>query len=157
MKTVSGYVENITFRNEDNGFTVLTLSSGKEDITCTGNFGYIGQGEYVEIEGEEVFHEIYGKQIKATNYKIVPATDELSLKKYLGSGAIKGLGAVLMYSSTSSAVMPRPVSMNFRVFFSGSIMTRMSFFAFSGEVYSPIISSFFNLVMASHPLDINSL
>lgn len=55
MKTVSGYVENITFRNEDNGFTVLTLSSGKEDITCTGNFGYIGQGEYVEIEGEEVF------------------------------------------------------------------------------------------------------
>ena len=35
MKTVSGYVENITFRNEDNGFTVLTLSSGKEDITCT--------------------------------------------------------------------------------------------------------------------------
>lgn len=95
MKTVSGYVENITFRNEDNGFTVLTLSSGKEDITCTGNFGYIGQGEYVEIEGEEVFHEIYGKQIKATNYKIVPATDELSLKKYLGSGAIKGLGAVL--------------------------------------------------------------
>lgn len=95
MKTVSGYVENITFRNEDNGFTVLTLSSGKEDITCTGNFGYIGQGEYVEIEGEEVFHEIYGKQIKAINYKIVPATDELSLKKYLGSGAIKGLGAVL--------------------------------------------------------------
>ena len=95
MKTVSGYVENITFRNEDNGFTVLTLSSGKEDVTCTGNFGYIGQGEYVEIEGEEVFHEIYGKQIKATNYKIVPATDELSLKKYLGSGAIKGLGAVL--------------------------------------------------------------
>ena len=56
-----------TFRNEDNGFTVLTLSSGKEDITCTGNFGYIGQGEYVEIEGEEVFHEIYGKQIKAIN------------------------------------------------------------------------------------------
>ena len=95
MKTVSGYVENITFRNEDNGFTVLTLSSGKEDITCTGNFGYIGQGEYVEIEGEEVFHEIYGKQIKAINYKIDPATDELSLKKYLGSGAIKGLGAVL--------------------------------------------------------------
>ena len=43
MKTVSGYVENITFRNEDNGFTVLTLSSGKEDVTCTGNFGYIGQ------------------------------------------------------------------------------------------------------------------
>lgn len=95
MKTVSGYVENITFRNEDNGFTVLTLSSGKNDITCTGNFGYIGQGEYVEIIGDEVFHEIYGKQIKVNEYKVIPATDELSMQKYLGSGAIKGLGAVL--------------------------------------------------------------
>ena len=95
MKSISGYVENITFRNEDNGFTVLTLSSGKKEITCTGVFGYIGQGEYVEIEGEEVFHDVYGEQIKVMEYKVVPATDELSLRKYLGSGAIKGLGAVL--------------------------------------------------------------
>jgi exodeoxyribonuclease V alpha subunit len=94
-KSISGYVENITFRNEENGYTVLTLSSGKKSITCIGTFGYIGQGEYVEIEGEEVFHEIYGEQMKVLEYKIVPATDELSLRKYLGSGAIKGLGAVL--------------------------------------------------------------
>lgn len=95
MKTISGYVENITYRNEDNGFTVLTLRSGKDDITCTGTFGYIGQGEYVEIEGEEVFHEVYGLQIKVMRYEIVPATDELSIRKYLGSGAIKGVGVVL--------------------------------------------------------------
>ncbi len=95
MKSISGYVENITFRNEDNGYTVLTLSSGKKEVTCIGTFGYIGQGEYVEIQGEEVFHDIYGKQIKVVEYKIVPATDEASLRKYLGSGAIKGLGAVL--------------------------------------------------------------
>ncbi len=95
MKTISGYVENITYRNEDNGFTVLTLSSGKKNITCTGTFGYIGEGEYVEIEGEEVFHEVYGSQIKVKNYEIVPATDELSIRKYLGSGAIKGIGVVL--------------------------------------------------------------
>ena len=95
MKSVSGYIENITFRNEDNGYTVLTLQSGKKEIKCTGIFGYIGEGEYVEIEGEEVFHEVYGEQIKVTGYKIIPATDELSIRKYLGSGAIKGLGAVL--------------------------------------------------------------
>lgn len=95
MKSISGYVENITFRNEDNGFTVLTLSSGKKEITCTGVFGYIGQGEYIEVQGEEVFHDVYGEQIKVVEYKVVPATDELSLRKYLGSGAIKGLGAVL--------------------------------------------------------------
>ena len=51
MKNISGYVENITFRNEDNGYTVLTLLSGKKEIKCTGTFGYIGEGEYVEIEG----------------------------------------------------------------------------------------------------------
>ena len=89
------YVENITFRNEDNGFTVLTLSSGKKNITCTGVFGYIGQGEYLEIDGEEVFHDIYGKQIKVSAYRIVPASDERSIRKYLGSGSIKGIGAVL--------------------------------------------------------------
>ncbi|WP_296963255.1 ATP-dependent RecD-like DNA helicase [uncultured Eubacterium sp.] len=95
MKSLSGYVESITFRNEENGYTVLTLSYGKKEIKCTGNFGYISEGEYLEIEGEEVFHDIYGEQIKVTSYKVIPATDELSLKKYLGSGAIKGLGAVL--------------------------------------------------------------
>ena len=95
MKSLSGYVESITFRNEENGYTVLTLSYGKKEIKCTGNFGYISEGEYLEIEGEEVFHDIYGEQIKVTSYKVIPATDELSLKKYLGSGALKGLGAVL--------------------------------------------------------------
>ena len=72
-----------------------TLLSGKKEIKCTGTFGYIGEGEYVEIEGEEVFHDIYGEQIKVISYEIIPATDEFSIKKYLGSGAIKGLGAVL--------------------------------------------------------------
>lgn len=95
METISGYVENITFRNEDNGYTVLTLLCGKKEIKCTGIFGYIGEGEYMEIEGEKVFHEVYGEQIKATTYKVIPATDEYSLRKYLGSGAVKGLGAVL--------------------------------------------------------------
>ena len=95
MKSLSGYVESITFRNEENGYTVLALSYGKKEIKCTGNFGYISEGEYLEIEGEEVFHDIYGEQIKVTSYKVIPATDELSWKKYLGSGAIKGLGAVL--------------------------------------------------------------
>ncbi len=95
MKSISGYVESITFRNEDNGFTVLTLLSGKKTITCTGVFGYIGPGEYMEIEGDEKFHEMYGEQIQVREYRIVPASDEHSIRKYLGSGAIKGIGAVL--------------------------------------------------------------
>ena len=50
MKSLSGYVESITFRNEENGYTVLTLSYGKKEMKCTGNFGYISEGEYLEIE-----------------------------------------------------------------------------------------------------------
>lgn len=55
----------------------------EKEIKCTGNFGYISEGEYLEIEGEEVFHDIYGEQIKVTSYKVIPATDELSLKNIL--------------------------------------------------------------------------
>ena len=95
MESISGYVEGITYRNEDNGYTVLTLSYGKKEIKCTGNFGYIGEGEYIEIQGERIFHDVYGEQIKVQEYRVVPATDELSLRKYLGSGAVKGLGLVL--------------------------------------------------------------
>lgn len=95
MKTISGYVEIITFRNDENGYTVLTLSSGKKEIKVTGVFGYIGEGEYIEVQGEEVFHPVFGEQIKMDSYKIIPATDELSIRKYLGSGAIKGIGLAL--------------------------------------------------------------
>ncbi len=91
----SGYVENITFRNEDNGYTVMTISSGKEEMTVVGEFAYIGLGEYIEVDGEEYFHDIYGKQIKATSFKILPPDDESAYRKYLSSGAIKGIGAVL--------------------------------------------------------------
>ena len=95
MKTITGYVEIITFRNEENGYTVLTMSVGKKDVKVTGVFGYIGEGEYIEVEGEEVFHPVFGEQIKMKSYKTIPANDEYSIRKYLGSGAIKGLGLAL--------------------------------------------------------------
>ena len=95
MTTVTGFVENILFRNEDNGYTVLILSEDTNEYTCTGVFGYVGEGEYLEVEGEEVFHDIYGEQIRMSSYRVVPATDEQSMKKYLGSGAIKGIGPAL--------------------------------------------------------------
>lgn len=95
MITVSGFVENIIYQNKDNGYTVLLLEEDNEQHTCTGVFGYINEGEYLEVDGEEVFHDIYGEQIKVTEYRIVPATDEVAMKKYLGSGAIKGIGPQL--------------------------------------------------------------
>ena len=95
MITVTGFVENILYQNPDNGYAVLILSEDTNEYTCTGVFGYVGEGEYLEVEGEEVFHDVYGEQIKMHSYRMVPATDEQAMKKYLGSGAIKGIGPAL--------------------------------------------------------------
>ena len=64
MITVTGFVENILYQNPDNGYAVLILSEDTNEYTCTGVFGYVGEGEYLEVEGEEVFHDIYGEQIQ---------------------------------------------------------------------------------------------
>ena len=92
MKEVSGYVDRILYRNEDNGYTVLVVKGDGRETTCVGFFNYINLGEFIEIKGEEVFHSMYGKQIKVDSYEIKVSRDELSIRKYLGSGAIKGLG-----------------------------------------------------------------
>lgn len=95
MKTISGYVESIIYRNESTGYSVISVLSKGIETACTGVFGYINEGEMIELEGEEVNHEIYGKQIKMTSYRIMPATDSISIIKYLSSGAIKGIGTTL--------------------------------------------------------------
>ena len=89
---VSGYVDNIVYRNEENGYTVLVLKNGEKEMTLVGTFNYINPGEYIVADGEEVFHDIYGQQIKVSKYEIKVSRDELSIRKYLGSGAIKGIG-----------------------------------------------------------------
>ena len=95
METIKGYVEKIVFRNEDNGYTVLSVSCDRDEITCVGTFQYIGEGEFVEFTGEFNAHPSYGEQFAVTKYEIKQPEDELAIIKYLGSGAIKGLGMAL--------------------------------------------------------------
>ncbi len=95
MDTLSGYVERITFRNEENGYTVLTLSDSGREYTLTGSFPAISEGEFIRAEGETVIHPVYGEQMKVSAYEFVAPTDEAAMEKYLGSGAIKGIGAAL--------------------------------------------------------------
>lgn len=92
---LEGYVEKIRYTNENNGYTVLDLSCENKEITCTGYFQLISEGEYVEIDGEEVDHPLYGKQIVVNKYEVKQPSDVLSITRYLGSGAIKGLKLVL--------------------------------------------------------------
>lgn len=95
MAIIEGYVERIVFRNVDNGYTVLGLSSNGDEITCVGTFQYIGEGEYLEAEGEFTEHPIYGEQFLAKKYEIKTPENIVAIERYLGSGAIKGLGAVM--------------------------------------------------------------
>lgn len=95
MEELTGYVENIIFRNTDNGYTVLDFVADEDLITCTGIFPVIGEGENLLLKGDFVDHPTYGKQFKVASYEVEAPADELSMERYLGSGAIKGIGPKL--------------------------------------------------------------
>lgn len=93
--TLTGYVEHIIFRNDENGYTVFELNNEDGEITCVGNFSFINEGESLELEGDYTSHSSYGNQFKVTQYTAKELEDEVSVERYLGSGAIKGVGPAL--------------------------------------------------------------
>ena len=95
MEKIEGYVDHIIYRNQENGYTVMVLTSEDTEITCVGTFSYIGEGERLEAEGTYIAHPTYGEQFRVETYAIRPPEDEESVERYLGSGAIKGVGTAL--------------------------------------------------------------
>ena len=95
MESLAGYVEHIIYRNADNGYTVLNLVSGEDEITCVGIFSAIVEGENIEAQGEYTEHPTYGQQFKVTSFEEKAPEDEEAIERYLGSGAIKGIGLAM--------------------------------------------------------------
>lgn len=95
MATVCGFVERIKYRNEENGYTVLNLTDEGEEYTLVGNFHYISEGEMVEATGPMTEHPVYGEQMTVETYEIKAPEDTAAMERYLGSGAVKGIGAAL--------------------------------------------------------------
>ena len=95
MEVVTGYVEHIVFRNEENGYTVFRLENDGGEITCVGNFNFISEGEMMELRGEYTNHSVYGLQLKVSSHTIKEPEDVVSIERYLGSGAVKGVGQAL--------------------------------------------------------------
>ncbi len=95
MEIVKGYVDHIVFRNEDNGYTVFHLTNEDGELTCVGTFPYISEGEMLEISGEYITHTVYGLQLQVSSFEVLEPEDLVSIERYLGSGAIKGVGVVL--------------------------------------------------------------
>ena len=96
-ETVTGYIDHVIFRNDDNGYTVMVLKGMKEEqeLTCVGTFPAITQGASIEATGNYITHPVYGKQFQISSYVEKMPEDALAMERYLGSGAIKGIGAAL--------------------------------------------------------------
>lgn len=95
-ETVTGYIDHIIFRNDQNGYTVMVLKqTGEEEMTCVGTFPDISQGATIEASGNYIHHPVYGKQFQIASFTEKMPEDSLAMERYLGSGAIKGIGAAL--------------------------------------------------------------
>lgn len=95
MEEVKGYIDHIVYRNNDNGYSVLVVLDQGEEITLVGTFPMIEQGENILAKGDFIQHQVYGRQLKVESFQIVPPDDIISMEKYLGSGAVKGVGPAL--------------------------------------------------------------
>ena len=95
MDSIKGYVEHIVYRNEDNGYTVFHLENDDGEMTCVGNFHYIEEGELLKLDGEYTTHKMYGLQFAVESSEVCEPEDLVSIERYLGSGAIKGVGTAL--------------------------------------------------------------
>ena len=90
---LTGEVEDIIFHNKDNGYTVFTLTTEEDEVTCVGVVPQIHSGETLEIHGNWTMHALYGKQLQVQYYEKAMPTTQAGMEKYLASGMIKGIGA----------------------------------------------------------------
>ena len=92
LETITGVVEDITFQNDTNGFTVLDFSTDDELFTAVGVMPGITAGETVSLTGSFIMHPTFGRQLKVTAFtRALPETSE-QIIKYLSSGVIRGVG-----------------------------------------------------------------
>jgi exodeoxyribonuclease V alpha subunit len=96
LSEIEGTVEHIVFQNEENGYTVCELVLSDDDlITAVGQMPFLTVGESIKALGQWTTHPSFGRQFKVEYFeKQLPATEN-AIRKYLSSGAIKGIGVVL--------------------------------------------------------------
>src|SRR3990167_6364090 len=93
METLNGTVERFLFQDSEKGFGVFLLKVDKEaTVVVRAHAASFHPGQDVEVEGAWVTHPKFGKQFEAQSCKAVLPTSILGLRRYLGSGMIKGIG-----------------------------------------------------------------
>ncbi len=91
-QTVNGTVKKITYKNDQNGYTVLILDTDDGDITVVGTMPFVSEGDLLNCSGRLVFHQQYGEQLRADSVERIIQNDNASILRYLSSGNIKGIG-----------------------------------------------------------------
>ena len=96
-ETLDGIVDRITYINEENGWTIarLKVPRQKQLVTIAGYLPAISIGEGLRVDGDWVNHPQYGRQLSVTRYQSAAPGTLAALKRYLGSGLLKGVGPVL--------------------------------------------------------------
>ena len=94
-ETIEGYIEKIVYRNDENGYTIFSLTYNEDELTCVGYLTMINEGEFILGTGGFTQHPVYGEQFLLEGYEIKEPEDAYSIELYLGSGAIKGIGKAL--------------------------------------------------------------
>ncbi|HZJ99113.1 MAG TPA: ATP-dependent RecD-like DNA helicase [Tissierellaceae bacterium] len=102
MLVIEGIVEEIIFRNENNGYTVARLNTTDGKITVVGNAAIINLEEMIEIEGDWVYHNRYGEQFNFTSIKTTMPSTIKGIENYLSSGLIPYIGP-----KTAKAIVER--------------------------------------------------
>ncbi len=92
MEQFEGYIDHIIFRSEESGYTVMVGVMAGKEYTLVGTVPGLAAGETIKASGHETKHAIYGKQFVIESYQSVEPQTEEAVKRYLGSGAIKGIG-----------------------------------------------------------------
>lgn len=94
MQEIQGSIEDIVFKNEDNGYTVAKLKDDKTTITIVGCLPYIIEGQNVKLKGEWAVHPQFGEQFKVENIEEIVPSSLTGIERYLSSGIIMGIGPV---------------------------------------------------------------
>ena len=95
MQEIKGFVSNIIYRNEENGYTVFEVETASGDETCTGVVASLSVGESCALEGEFAENPKYGRQFRVTAYRSAPPEGVDAIRRYLASGAVKGIKEAL--------------------------------------------------------------
>lgn len=97
-----GIIKSIIYRNEENGYTVLSLETSDSPITCTGIMPFFNENDQIIVEGELIYHDKYGEQINVESASLKKPSGKKAIISYLSSGNIESIGkktAQLIYEN----------------------------------------------------------